>query len=179
MADGANAWSTTPTTTDVTTTPRRAPRRLVRTPVPTNAAVSAPLRTGCEPSPLGFRRRGAAARLDRATGEGRDAPVGVRAVGCRLLRPEHRASVLRGEAALHERQSALGDLLVEPAGGGAQRGGEVPGVHGQLRALPVQAGVLDRTTVVAPGTEQVVGGGAEGARRVVPGGRGRRGPVDP
>src|SRR4051794_27062390 len=63
----------------------------------------------------------------RAAGEGRDAGVGVRALGRGLLRAERRAPVLRGERSPHEREPALGHLRVERTGGGAQRGGEIPG----------------------------------------------------
>ena len=100
-----------------------------------------------------------AAAARHAAGERRQPLVrpGVR-VG-RLLGPEHRTAVVSGQVGLHERQPLLGDLRVEPVDREADRGGDVPGVDGELRGLPL-GGHRGVAGVLVPGVDQVVAGAA-------------------
>ena len=104
--------------------------------------------------------------------------LGVRARRGHLSGAERRAPVLRGEVALHEGQAALGHHGVQVAGGAVQRRREIPCVHRELGALPIDRGGSARLVVLVPGPQEVVRVRPEGAGGIAPGRRGRGRPVD-
>jgi hypothetical protein len=90
----------------------------------------------------------------RSASECRYALIRIRALRGWLLRPEHRTPVVVGEVCLHEGQAAFGHFRVQAGGGAAYRGGEVPCVHGQFCASPIEAGSRWRTVLRMPRTQQ-------------------------
>jgi hypothetical protein len=111
---------------------------------------------------------------DRPSGERGYPLIGVAALGGRSLGPERRASIVLGEAGAHEGQAALGHLGIEVAGRPSEGRGEVPGVHGELGALPVEWDGAARRRVVGHSAKQVLGMRAEPGGGFTTGRGGRR-----
>ncbi len=114
----------------------------------------------------------------RTTCERRNALVAVCCVAARLLGPKGRASVACSEVRAHERQSAVSNLRVKVAGGTVQCRGEIPGVYGELGALPVNAGLWGRPVVVVPTLDQISCVRTECTDRIVASWWSRGRPVD-